>query len=236
MTNYLLIAGSYHGGWCWSRVARLLREAGHEVHTPTLTGLGERAHLLRPDIGLETHITDIVQVMNYEDLHDVTIVSHSYGGVVAGGAVDRMPGRFARAVYFDALVPRDGASVIDLLPDEYGPYFTSRITADGRIPLADDSLRRWGLDSDEDLAWVRPRLTDQPAATFTDKLALSRPVESAGPAPIYIYATVKPTADLIQSAARHARSTAVWDYQEIDAPHDYMITHPLRTAEMLRRI
>lgn len=119
--------------------------------------------------------------MHYEDLHDVTIVSHSYGGVVAAGAVDRMPGRFARAVYFDALVPRDGASVVDLLPDEYQPYFISRITADGRIPLADDSLMRWGLDSDEDLAWVRPRLTDQPAATFTDKLALSRPVESAGP-------------------------------------------------------
>jgi len=108
--------------------------------------------------------------------------------VVAGGAVDRMSGRFARAVYFDALVPRDGASVVDLLPDEYQPYFTSRITADGRIPLADE------------------------------------------------YATVKPTADLIESAARHARSTAAWDYKEIDAPHDYMITHPLRTAEVPRRI
>jgi pimeloyl-ACP methyl ester carboxylesterase len=141
MTIYLLIAGSYHGGWCWSRVARLLRESGHDVHTPTLTGLGERAHLPRPDIGLETYINDIVQVMNYMDLHDVTIVSHSYGGVVAGGAVDRMPGRFARAVYFDALVPRDGASVVDLLPDEYQPYFTTRITADGRAVTERATLR-----------------------------------------------------------------------------------------------
>jgi len=124
MSTYLLIAGSYHGGWCWSRVGRLLREAGHDVYTPTLTGLGERAHLFHHDVGLETHVNDIVQIINHEDLHDVTIVPHSYGGVVAGGAVDRMPSRFARAVYFDALVPRDGASLIDLLPEEFGPHFS----------------------------------------------------------------------------------------------------------------
>ena len=89
MTTYLLIHGAWHGGWCWKHVARLLRTAGHEVFTPTLTGLGERAHLLNPDVGLDTHVQDVLGVLEYEDVRDVVLVGHSYGGMVIAGVAEK---------------------------------------------------------------------------------------------------------------------------------------------------
>lgn len=233
MTTFVLVAGSYHGGWCWSEVAALLRAGGHDVHAPTLTGLGDRAHLHGPQVRLATHVEDLARLVHYEDLHDVVIVAHSYGGVPAGGVVDRMPERFSHAVYFDALIPRDGAATVDLLPAPFGAYFTDRAGADGRIPLAPDSVLRWGLDGHPLLSWVQERLTDQPTATFTDPLPMRAAVEEAGPLPVYVYATVKPTVDLFTGHAEHARTTPGWIYREIDAPHDYMITHPEQTAGLL---
>ncbi len=105
MTTYVLVHGAWHGGWCWKRVAPLLRAAGHEVYAPTLTGLGERAHLLSPEVGLDTHVQDIVNVLTYEDLQDVVLVGHSYGGMVVAGVAERAAERLAEAEnrYQDAL-------------------------------------------------------------------------------------------------------------------------------------
>src|SRR3954454_14928765 len=114
MATFVLIAGAWQGGWCWQRVSPRLRAAGHEVYTPTLTGLGERVHLVRPDVTLETHVTDILNVLRFEDLGDVTLVGHSYGGMVITGVADRAPDRVSRLVYLDALVPNDGESLHDL--------------------------------------------------------------------------------------------------------------------------
>src|SRR5580700_2534506 len=99
--TYVLVHGGGHGGWCWQRVVPLLRAAGHEVYTPTLTGLGERSHLLRPDIDLDTHIADVVGVLRYEDLTDVILVGHSYGGMVITGVADRALARIGQLVYLD---------------------------------------------------------------------------------------------------------------------------------------
>src|SRR5437763_6310667 len=102
MATYVLVHGAWHGGWCWQRVTPLLRAAGHEVYTPTLTGLGERAHLGTPDVGLATHVEDIVTMLEYEDLTDVVLVGHSYAGMVITGVAHAVPSRLTHLVYLDA--------------------------------------------------------------------------------------------------------------------------------------
>jgi pimeloyl-ACP methyl ester carboxylesterase len=113
MTAYVLVHGGGHGGWCYRKVARAMRKAGHEVYTPTLTGLGERRHLLSPDVDLEVHIADVVGVLTFEDLHNVILVGHSYGGMVITGVADRARDRIRELVYLDAAHPRNGESLAD---------------------------------------------------------------------------------------------------------------------------
>src|SRR6516165_6161272 len=113
MATYVLVHGGGHGGWCYQRVARRLRTNGHDVYTPTLTGLGERSHLLSPDIDLDTHITDVVNVLHFEDLRDVILVGHSYGGLVVLGVADRAAPRIGKLVYLDAGIPQGGKSLAE---------------------------------------------------------------------------------------------------------------------------
>src|SRR5437867_3282753 len=114
MATFVLVHGASTGGWYWAPVRSLLRDAGHEVHTPTLTGLGERCHLLSRGIGLDTHIQDVVNALVYEDLRDVVLAGHSYSGMVVTGVADRVPERIAHLVYVDAFVPHHGESLLDL--------------------------------------------------------------------------------------------------------------------------
>jgi len=116
LSTFVLVHGAWHGGWCWDRVTPHLRAAGHEVHTPTLTGLSERAHLLSPMVGLDTHIEDVVRLIDTLGLSDVILVGHSYGGMVITGAAARVPERIAHVVYLDAFLPRAGEAAWDLLP------------------------------------------------------------------------------------------------------------------------
>ena len=118
MATFVLVHPAWFGGWCWKKVSPLLRAQGHAVHTPTLSGLGERVHLARPEIGLDTHVDDVVNLLVYEDLHEVVLVSNSSGGMVITGAADRAPERIARLVYLDAFVPEDGQSLLDIIPPE----------------------------------------------------------------------------------------------------------------------
>jgi pimeloyl-ACP methyl ester carboxylesterase len=116
MANYILVHGGWHGGWCWDKVVPLLQAADHHVYTPTLSGLGEQAALLTPEIGLNTHIQDIVNVIETKDLQHVILVGHSYSGMVITGAADCVPARIAHLVYLDAVVPHDGQSLVDIAP------------------------------------------------------------------------------------------------------------------------
>lgn len=117
MTSFVLVHGAWGGGWYWRDVARKLRSAGHEVFTPTLTGLGERSHLGRADVDLDTHVRDVVEVLEYEDLRGVVLVGHSLAGMVVTGVSNEVPGRLAHLVFLDADVPRHGESRFDLQPE-----------------------------------------------------------------------------------------------------------------------
>ena len=127
MANFVLVHGAWHGGWCWVRVARILRDAGHEVFTPTLTGLGERVHLASADISLDTHVADVLGVLESEELEDVVLCGHSYGGMVVTGVAAQAAKRIDTLVYLDAFVPEDGQSVFELMgPERAGPPLPDR--------------------------------------------------------------------------------------------------------------
>src|SRR6202167_636804 len=116
MATFVLVHGAWHGAWCWRRVARLLRNGGHEVFTPTLTGLAERSHLLSSAIDVDTHILDVINEMKWQELNGVVLVGHSYGGMVISGVAEKMEKAIASFVMLDAFMPEDGQSVIDVWP------------------------------------------------------------------------------------------------------------------------
>ena len=176
MSSYVLVHGGGHGGWCYQRVARILRSHGHEVHAPTLTGLGERAHLLRADIDLDFHITDIVNVLEYEDLRDVILVGHSYGGMVITGVADRAAARIGHLVFLDAATPINGQSLVDVA----GPLMAAASVA-GRVVdgielvlfPGTDPLNYYGVKDPQQIAWMKPRLTPHPWKCFEQRLRLT---------------------------------------------------------------
>ena len=174
MASYVLCHGAWGGGWGWALVAKILRDAGHDVFTPTYTGLGERAHLLTREIDLETHIRDVQGVIRCERLDDFVLVGHSYGGMVITGVADREWRKIRKLVYLDAFLPRDGHSLLDLTGPERGQRTLdlARAKGDGwRVPRPDGSI---SPDlGDDDKQWLLDLGCDQPLATMTQKLALA---------------------------------------------------------------
>jgi pimeloyl-ACP methyl ester carboxylesterase len=225
MATFVLVHGAWHGGWCWRRVSHLLRGAGHAVHTPTLTGLGERAHLLTPVVTLETHIQDILGLLSYEDLAQVILVGHSYGGMVITAVANEAAGRLAHLVYLDAFVPADGQALGDL-----APLPPRREGADWRIPPPPGDF---GVTAHEDIQWLHAKLGDQPLATFIQPVRLTQPGVPTPPR-TYIYCTEKGGEDAIfGSFARRCRSAQGWRYAEVHSGHDVMITAPEELASHL---
>jgi pimeloyl-ACP methyl ester carboxylesterase len=169
--TFVLVHGAWHGGWCWQRVADRLRGGGHTVFTPTLTGLGERAHLLRAGIDLKTHSTDIVNVMTWERLTDVVLCGHSYGGFVISGVAEKTSSAIRSIVFLDAFVPKNGDSVLDLT----GPAVQDGVRAAlqrGDISIPPRPAEAFGVNA-ADRAWVDSLCVGQPIGTFTDKISLS---------------------------------------------------------------
>lgn len=236
MATYVLVHGAGHGGWCYQRVARRLRGAGHEVHTPSLTGLGERAHLLTPDVGLDTHIADIVSLLEHEDLHDVILAGHSYGGIVVTGAADRAPGRVAQLVYLDAAILQDGESLYGVTP-ALAAMRAGMKTVNGidLVLWPDDPIAHaiYGVTDEADWAWMRGRLHPHPWRTFTDTLRLADPVAVARLPRTVINCPGTLEKRVGESLDRYRVGDRVW---EIDTGHDLMITEPGKTAEMLLRL
>ena len=176
MATYVLVHGGGHGGWCYQRVARLLRARGHEVYTPTLTGLGERAHLLDDRVDLNRHIEDVVAVLRFEDLRDVILVGHSYGGMVITGIADRAADRVGKLVYLDAANPVNGQSLVDVS----GPIIEAvrpmgAVVNEIELVLlpGPDAGLLYGVTDPADLAWMADRLTGHPWVCFEQRLELT---------------------------------------------------------------
>lgn len=236
MATYVLVHGAGHGGWCYQRLARLLRAAGHEVYTPTLTGLGERSHLLKPDVGLDTHIADIVSLLDHEDLSDVILAGHSYGGIVITGAADRAPGRVGQLVYLDAAILYDGESLFDVTPALAMMREEMKVVDGIELVLWPDepvAHAIYGVTEEADWAWMRERLHPHPWRAFTDRLRLADPAAVAALPRTVINCPSTLEKRVGESLERYHVGDRIW---EIDTGHDLMITEPEKLAEMLLRL
>ena len=232
MAPIVIVHGAFGGGWEWRAVAALLRARGHEVFTPSLTGFGERAHLATPETSLETHLQDILNLLRYEDLHQVVLTGQSYGGMVITGVADRMPERLAHLVYLNALVPEDGQSVFDLMPPAFRQRFeeAARTAGEGwRIPVPPFE------DDPQIAAFARGRYVATPLRPFTEPLRL-------GPAPAglrrtYIWCTEDQegfagVADLMRPFAERARRDPRWRFRVLNAIPDAYIQMPETVADL----
>ncbi|OBK72407.1 alpha/beta hydrolase [Mycobacterium sp. 1274761.0] len=235
MSTFVLVHGGAHGGWCFQPLARILREHGHDVYTPTLTGLGERAHLFRADVDLDCHINDIVAVLHYEDLRNAILVGHSYGGVVITGAADRAPDRVAHRVYLDTMEPKDGQSLVDIA----GPFMSaaqldSRIIDGVQMCLfpSDETLPFYGVTDPDTLSWMRERLTPHPWRCFEQPLTLTNSAALQSIPQSHISTTTFMSLRNVDRL-REKADGRVWD---IDTGHDLMITEPHKVAELLDRV
>jgi pimeloyl-ACP methyl ester carboxylesterase len=228
MALFVVAHGAWSAGWGWKKMHPLMTARGHRLVTPTYTGLGERAHLARPDIDLDTHIADILGVLEMEDLSGVNLIGHSYGGMVATGVADRARARIAQLIYIDAFAPNDGDSVYDLLPE--ATRAQRRGSTEGwRIapgPMPPDT-------APEDVAWCLPRRMPQPAKTFEQKLKMQN-----GPLTLprhYIYCARRPPDDRFRPFYERAKREG-WGAHEIDSSHNPHITCPEVLADLLARI
>jgi len=231
MTTYVLVHGAWHGGWCWKKVRSALEASGADVYTPTLTGLGERAHLASPDVSLETHIADVVGVLEAENLSDVVLVGHSYAGIVVTGVADRVPERIARIVYLDAVVPKDGQCLYDRAPAQLKTLFEeqARIAGEGwQVPASVMTAQFLGLKTEEHIRWVIPRLMAHPIRTFREPLRLS--VHFPQMPRTYINSI----GDKPLGQPRTVQAEGIEDYHEVRTGHDAMVTIPHEVAALLR--
>jgi len=209
----------------------LMQAAGHRLLTPTYTGLGEREHLATPSIDLETHIQDVLNVIRYEDLSDIVLLGHSYGGMVATGVADRVRERIEQLIYVDAFVPRDGQSLLDLNEVARVRMREAAKAGDGwRVPPNPTPLDT----SPEDVAWLTPRRVAMPIKCFETKLKLHNGEPSLPRS--YIYATRITPADTFGPFARRARSEPGWRYDEIDASHSPNVSAPEALMQLLEMI
>ena len=235
MATFVLVQGAVVGGWCWRWVAQELRAAGHEVHTPTLTGLGERVHLATPEIDLDTHITDVVNVLRCEDLTGVVLVGWSYGGMIVAGAADRAPERVGHVVYFDSDVPRDGDTSapqssharLESLARDHGDGWRvpAQVTRAEPLLLSDlpESQRHW----------IAERFEAHPLTTWLQPIRLTGAAEAIPTT--YIRCTVgyDPDDEDTRRQDDRIRSEPGWRYREVGETHAAPFTAPRAVAELL---
>jgi pimeloyl-ACP methyl ester carboxylesterase len=230
MATFLVCHGAWSAGWAWKKMRPLLRAKGHELFTPTYTGLGERSHLARRDIDLETHIADVLGVLKYEDLRDVILVGHSYGGMVATGVADRASERIAHLVYVDAFAPRDGQSLLDLQAEENRRNVREAANREGEgwrvppSPIPSDT-------AEADLPWLLERRAMQPLQTFEQKIRLTGAVDKLPRT--YIYCTISRPGDVFRQFRERARTEPGWTCIDLNASHSPNVTAPEALAGIL---
>jgi pimeloyl-ACP methyl ester carboxylesterase len=231
MSTFVLVHGAWSGAHGFRHVRKILQSQGHEVFTPSLTGLGERVHLSHAMVNLTTHVRDVVNHVLYEDLQDIVLLGFSYGGMVVTGAIEHLSDRIRHLVYLDAFVPSNGESVASSIHG--GPVRPPVIV--GGDWLVQSAPRQF--DDPLEGQWVTARRTPQPGACFSEPVYLARPLEEYPFTRTYIKATAKvegePAGDVFWKAARHAQSSSSWRYFEIDTNHMVASNRPKELARLL---
>jgi pimeloyl-ACP methyl ester carboxylesterase len=231
MATFVLVHGAWHGAWCWRRVDRLLRRAGHDVFAPTLTGLCERSHLLTPAVDLDTHVLDIVNDLKWQELKDVVLVGHSYGGMVISGVAEKMEKAIVSFVMLDAFMPENGQSVIDIWP---APMREGLLAAEcgGATTVPPRAAEAFKVN-EKDRAWVDAQCTPQPIKCFTQKLTLTGARERiAKKSYIRAAGVAIPYFDAGLASARQNG----WRTYEVPCGHDVMLDMPERLTEILQEV
>ena len=243
MATYVLVGGAWLGGWCWQPIARRLREEGHDAYPLTLTGLGERVHLASPEVNLDTHITDVVNLIEFENLHDVVLLGHSYAALVVTGAADRIPERISQVVYLDAGPFPSGLAFIDTYPPEARTHVESQVEELGegwRLPMPPtDELAQQasleGLDDDQ-LRVMRSRAAAQPFGTYTQPLRLENPAREGLPkVGILCSFSLEQVQEMIASGnpLSQAFTGPNWHFVELPTGHWPMFSRPEDLAAAL---
>jgi pimeloyl-ACP methyl ester carboxylesterase len=242
MATFVLVHGAWHGGWCWQKVIPFLKASGHEVYAPSLTGLAERASELSPEVGLDTHIQDIVGLLVEKNLHGVILVGHSYGAMVITGAVDAVPERIAHLVYLDTFVPHDGESMTGISPIvKHWLRKQAQAHGDGwRV----DSHGTYGVTTEPDRSWVLRSVTPHPLKTLEQPLHLKNPaiVEATPRTHIectsggFFFLRVRPLVRRILARRALPPTDPGWRLRQLPTGHDAMITMPRELADLLLEV
>ena len=236
MATFVLIHGGGHGGWCYNKLSPLLRAAGHLVVSPSLTGCGDRKHLVTTSTGLDTHITDVANLLEYDDLTDVILVGHSYGGMVITGVADRVPERIGKLVYLDAAHPVDGESLRVLAPRSIEPTYAGVRTVDG-VELVmwptPGMAAFFGIHDPADAAWTEAKLTPHAWKCYDQPLRLAGGDAARRVRRFNINCTQSLGSSEAEARARQLDGERNY---EIDTGHDLMITEPRAVADMMIEI
>jgi pimeloyl-ACP methyl ester carboxylesterase len=230
--TFVLVHGAWHGGWCWRRVTAILRSAGHVVFAPTLTGSGERVHLTRDGLTIEDFATDIVNVIAAEELNDVILVGHSFGGNPVSAVADRVPERLRHLVYVDTLVLRDGESGFSRLdPEIVARRIELAEKTSGRLTIPPPSPEAFGVSDPVDAEWLKRRLTPLPLNCYQEPIHLKHPLGN-GVSRTYIACT-NPIYGPAVRTHEWVKSQVDWRYLELATGHDAMVTNPAGLSQML---
>jgi pimeloyl-ACP methyl ester carboxylesterase len=229
---FVLVHGSWHGGWCWRRVADLLDAKGHKVYTPTLTGLGERSHLMSGMITLDTHITDVANVIKWENLQDVVLVGHSYAGFVISGVAERVQPAISSIVFLDAFFPQNGESVLDLTPPDLHAA-TLAAVAKNEVGRPVPPAKAFNVN-EKDQAWVDSKLTPQPTFASLTPVVLTGAREKIAKK-TYIRATSYPN-PRFDGYLEKLKQDPAWRTYGVPSGHDVMVDMPDRLSEILLEV
>lgn len=227
--TFVLVHGAWHGGWCWRRVSDRLERQGHKVFTPTLTGLGERSHLLRAGVNVSTHIADVVNVLKWERLSDVVLCGHSYGGLVVSGVAEQAADKIGSIVFLDAFLPDDGDSMMTLTSQAVVDQLKAASDR-GELGVPPRSAAAF-LVNEKDRAWVDALCVPQPVGCFTEAMKITGARDRIGKKS-YIRAGAYPNPGFDKALAR-AKADKSWRVYEVPCGHDVMVDMPDRLAEIL---
>ena len=232
--HFLLIHGAWHGGWVWNEISEILRYQRYSVSTPTLTGLGEKKHLLSSKITIETFIEDIVNHIVFENLNNIILVGHSFAGSVISGVADRLKDRIQKLIYFDAMILIDGQKPFDITPKEIVEQRIELAKKFGNnISIPAPSADAFGVFDIKKSLLLEEKLTPHPLSAFQSKLILKNEVGNGIPLS-YIFCT-KPVYKSLESSREVVRKMK-WPIFELNAGHDAMLTHPKETLNLLMKI